>query len=206
MDLIWLATALPLAVICLLGWFTFRLGSRAWRNNGELLDRVEGLESQARDLRRELFPETEPKRLEPLPIGTDAPAFELPDLNYGQRLTSLAQFRGSRVLLIFFGANCGFCDQLAPRLATLAPDGKGAPLELVVISSGGAKANAKFIELHHVRCPLLLDGEKQEVAQAYQVDGTPEAYLIDAEGKIASARAVGEPEIFQLLKKEVPAA
>src|SRR5216117_3455111 len=55
---------------------------------------------------------------EGLPVGTDAPAFELPDLE-GER-KSLAQFRGQPLLLIFFNPACGFCRDLAPKLAAVA--------------------------------------------------------------------------------------
>src|SRR5439155_908025 len=55
---------------------------------------------------------------EGLPLGSDAPAFELPDLA-GER-KSLAQFRGQPLLLIFFNPDCGFCHELMPNLAEVA--------------------------------------------------------------------------------------
>jgi hypothetical protein len=50
-----------------------------------------------------------------LPLGSTAPAFELPDLN-GER-HSLADFRGQKLLLLFFNPRCGFCTRIAPDLA-----------------------------------------------------------------------------------------
>src|SRR5262249_35558488 len=125
---------------------------------------------------------------EGLPLGSPAPAFELPDL-FGER-RSLAEFRGQRLLLIFFNPRCGFCTRMAPDLAALPIDGaEGRPLP-VVVSTGDAEANRTLVAEHAIRCPVLLQ-EAMEVASRYQANGTPMGYLLDAEGRIASALAVG---------------
>src|SRR5437667_8994027 len=91
------------------GW----LGWQLLRQNGRILLRLDELEKRLNDL---LFAEgDEPKGL---PVGSEAPAFELPDLT-GER-KSLAQFRGQPVLLIFFNPDCGFCRELIPKLAEVA--------------------------------------------------------------------------------------
>jgi len=88
------------------GW----LGRQLLRQNGRILLRLDELEKRLNEL---LFAEgDEPKGL---PVGSEAPAFELPDLT-GER-KSLAQFRGQPVLLIFFNCECGFCREMMPKVA-----------------------------------------------------------------------------------------
>src|SRR5436309_11971929 len=88
------------------GW----LGRQLLRQNGRILLRLDDLEKRLNEL--EFGGADEP---EGLPVGSEAPAFELPDLA-GER-KSLAQFRGQPVLLIFFNPDCGFCREMMPKLA-----------------------------------------------------------------------------------------
>lgn len=130
-----------------------------------------------------------------LPLGSVAPEFELPDL-LGARQT-LAEFRGRRVLLIFFSPGCGFCVKMAPDLAALPVDGSnGRPVPLVV-TTGEIERNRQLIEEHGIRCPVLVQ-EKMEVMATYQVPGTPAGYLIDEQGAIVSKLAVGADALFML--------
>src|SRR5437899_2748022 len=96
------------------GW----LGWQLLRQNGRILLRLDELEKRLNDL---LFAEgDEPKGL---PVGSEAPAFELPDLT-GER-KSLAQFRGQPVLLIFFNCECGFSREMMPKLAAFCAGSTG---------------------------------------------------------------------------------
>src|SRR3989442_1384112 len=101
-----LGLALAWAVIlagCWLGW-------QLLRQNGRILLRLDELEKRLDEL--EFGRADQP---EGLPLGSDAPAFELADLAGGRQ--SLAQFRGQPVLLIFFNPECGFCREMMPKLA-----------------------------------------------------------------------------------------
>src|SRR5439155_19064788 len=80
---------------------------------GRILLRLDELEKRLNEL--EFGHADEPQGLR---LGSEAPAFELPDLA-GER-KSLAQFRGQPVLLIFFNPDCGFCRELIPKLAEVA--------------------------------------------------------------------------------------
>jgi methylamine dehydrogenase accessory protein MauD len=130
-----------------------------------------------------------------LPVGSAAPDFELPDLAGAVR--TLAQFRGRRVLLIFFSPKCPHCIQMVPDLAALAAkSGEGGPLPLVV-STGDAEENRRLIESPGLHYPVLLQMQ-MEVADQYQVSGTPMGYLLDEQGTIASAPAVGAEALLTL--------
>jgi peroxiredoxin len=136
-----------------------------------------------------------PAQYESLPLGTTAPEFTLPRLGGGE--SSLAEYRGRRVLLIFFNPQCGFCTQMAPDLAALPTDGEnGRPVPLVV-TTGDARENRNLVQEHGIHGPVLLQ-KGMEVASQYKANGTPMGYLIDEEGNIASEIAVGAPALLEL--------
>ncbi len=129
-----------------------------------------------------------------LEVGSEAPAFDLPVLSGGR--TSLSQYRGRKVLLMFFNPQCGFCTQMLPALAALPTDEKNGPLP-VVITTGNADDNRRLFDEHKVRCPILLQ-DQMTVAAKYQVNGTPMGYLIDDQGRIASPLTVGADALVAL--------
>src|SRR6185369_9122176 len=102
------ALALGLAWLAIVG--IYWLGWQLLRQNGRLLLRLEELEKRLDEL--EFGERQEPAGLS---LGTEAPAFELPDLAGGRQ--SLAQFHGQPVLLVFFNPDCGFCREFMPKLA-----------------------------------------------------------------------------------------
>jgi peroxiredoxin len=205
MSLVTLGIALPWLIVALGCWLGFQL----LRQNGRLLLRLEGVEQKLGQLIS-----TAPSAPPGLPVGSAAPEFELPDLGGGRK--ALSEFRGRKLLLIFFNPRCGFCTQMAPDLAALTQEALGVealgvggaapnaqrltpsarPLPLVV-STGAADENRQLVEKHDIRCPVLLQ-EKMEVASAYQANGTPIGYLIDERGRIASEIAVGAQALLAL--------
>src|SRR5438105_7120542 len=171
------------------------LGWQLLRQNGRLLLRLDELEKRLNEAE---FAADEP---EGLPLGTEAPTFDLEDLA-GQR-KSLAQYRGQPMLLIFFDPACGFCRELAPKLAEFSPspsleqkEGERMP-QILIISTGDAEKNREFFHEHKLGCPVLLQ-KQSEIATAYQANGTPAGYLISPEGKIASELAMGAEALLAL--------
>ncbi len=198
----WLIVALFVALGC---WIGFQL----IHQNGRLLSRLETLEQRVGEIRTMPVPAPAPAPLpapQPapaapsgLPVGSAAPSFALPDLNGSRK--SLADFRGRRLLLIFFNPRCGFCTRMAPDIAALPTEGAGVlPL---VVTTGEVEDNRKLVEEYGIRCPVLLQ-EAMEIASQYQCNGTPMGYLIDAQGKIASEQAIGAQALLALV--DAPAA
>jgi len=134
-----------------------------------------------------------------LTAGTPAPDFELPDL--AGMAHKLQDFRGRKVLLVFFNPACGFCTKMAPDLAQLPVDGAHGEAVPVVITTGSADANRQLVEQHKLRCPVLLDATG-EIGTRYKMTGTPTGYLIDEQGVIASPLAVGAPDLLALVDAE----
>lgn len=193
------AIALPWMVLAVGCWIGYQL----IRQNGRILIRLEALEQQLGRLANLTAPQPQPPStqsaaapvLAGLPVGTDAPAFRLPDLSGA--LTSLSRWRGRRVLLTFFNPQCGFCTQMAPDLAALPIDtDNGQPIP-VVVSTGDLQQNQQLVREYGLRCPVLLQKE-MEVASAFHVGGTPMGYLLDEAGRIASPLAIGAQAVLAL--------
>jgi peroxiredoxin len=187
-----------LPVVVVLPWlllgFGCWLGYQLVRQSGRILLRLEALESRPEQKRAGDSTQA-PAPSTGLPAGSMAPVFELPDL--AGTLRGLAEFRGRRVLLIFFSPHCGFCTAMTPDLAVLTSSGAhGQPMPLVV-STGDVETNRRLFQKHGVRCPVLLQ-EGTEVASQYHAHGTPMGYLIDEQGAIAGDLTAGAPALLAL--------
>src|SRR5262245_29499717 len=128
-----------------------------------------------------------------LKAGEAAPDFRLPRIDGGEQ--SLSEFRGRRVLLVFSDPHCGPCAELAPRLQEIHLE--RADLSVLVVSRGDAHKNrAKAAELG-LSYSIVLQ-QKWEVSLKYAMFATPIGYLIDEQGVLASAVAVGIEPILSL--------
>jgi peroxiredoxin len=133
-----------------------------------------------------------------LKVGTPFEPFSLPDLT-GQ-MVSLSGFSGKRVLLVNWSPQCGFCDLIAPDLAKLQTDLQKRNVQLVFVSSSDAEANRKLAEEHGLECPVMLL-EESESLKAFEHMGTPVAYLLDEEGRVAQPMAVGAEAVPALARE-----
>lgn len=120
-----------------------------------------------------------------LPLGTEAPDFQLPD--YDGQMISRDDFRGKRGLLVVFMCNhCPYVKHVAPELARIADDYQARNVAVVGISSNDIashpddapammKTEAAAQGYHF---PYLYD-ESQKVAQSYSAACTPDFFLFD---------------------------
>jgi peroxiredoxin len=156
-----------------------------------------------------------------LAAGTPAPDFRLPRVDGGE--LALSDFRGRQVLLIFSDPHCGPCDALLPRLQALMETsgraeewksrrgemGRSSPSstppllqsptpQILVVSRGEVAENRKKARQRGLTFPIVLQ-KKWEIQKRYALFATPVAYLIDEEGSVARAPAVGAEAILALL-------
>jgi thiol-disulfide isomerase/thioredoxin len=124
-------------------------------------------------------------------LGMPAPLLQLPDLT-GHEL-DLQDFRGRDTLLLFWNPGCGFCQQMLPDLQAWEADPPPGAPQLLVISTGAVEANQAL----GLRSPVVLD-QAFTSGRAFGATGTPSAMLVDAEGKIASAVAIGAQAVLIL--------
>ena len=130
-----------------------------------------------------------------LPVGAAVAPFQLPDLT-GRRV-GLDDFRGQALLLVHWSPQCGFCDLIAPDLAQLQPALREHKVQLLLVSYGDAESNRKLAEEHGLRCPILLLDDAPPVA-AFDGLGTPVAYLLDEQGRVARPLAIGADQVSAL--------
>jgi peroxiredoxin len=134
---------------------------------------------------------------EALRVGDTVPSFRLPSL--AGETVALEQYRGKRVLLVNWSPNCSFCTMIAPDLAELQDDLHEHDTELVLVTYGDARANRKLLRTHGLNCPVLLrDGP--DPVEAFRDLGTPAAYLVDEEGRIAEPLALGAEQVPPLAR------
>lgn len=130
-----------------------------------------------------------------LPLGSEAPAFALTDLE-GQEKT-LDDYLGSPFVVGFFNTDCGYCKDLSPQLGKLPK--KSHPL--VLISHGDLDANRTMATNDKWSCDVVVE-EEWDVAAQFKSAGTPSGYLVGADGRIASKQAIGSQALLELLEME----
>jgi peroxiredoxin len=139
----------------------------------------------------QLTPSAQPATPAVLAPGEPAPTLRLPDAD--GRTVDLADFRGSKTVLLFWNPGCGFCGQMLDDLRAFDANRPAEAPNLVVVSTGAAE-DARAMGL---RSPVLLD-PGFTVAHTFGANGTPMAVLIDEHGNIASEVAVGAPAVLDL--------
>jgi len=130
-----------------------------------------------------------------LPLQSELPEFSFADLE--GRAVPLEEFRGKRVLLVHWNFDCGFCDSIAPQLARLQGSLEKQNVQLLLLAHGDAASNRKGAEEHGLKCPILLITEPDK-AGPFQNEGTPVAYLLDEEGRVAAPVARGADRVLPL--------
>ncbi len=189
-----------LGVIAAQGWFLVHL----LRQNGRLLVRLETLEERLTAGEGGGAPLSQNGTpIQPaagLPVGSQAPAFNLSGL-YGETLTlESLRARNKPVMLLFTDPNCGPCTALLPEIARWQEEHAGK-LIVSLISRGNIEENRAKITEHGLQNVLLQ--KDWEVAQAYQAAGTPSAVLVNPDGTIGSPVVGGAEGIRTLLAQAV---
>ncbi|MBN9614133.1 MAG: thioredoxin family protein [Acidobacteriales bacterium 59-55] len=122
-------------------------------------------------------------------LGTEAPAFELPDVVTGKAVGRDDAAKNG-LLVMFICVHCPYVQYVEQQLAQIGRDYEGR-LGIVAISSNDTiaypddgpeemKAQAQRLGF---RFPYLFD-ESQEVAHAYNAACTPDLFLFDASMKL----------------------
>jgi peroxiredoxin len=167
------------------------------KQQGRILLRLDQLEQNPRLASAEPKSAAAPVEPEGLAVGTEFPAFRFPDL--AGKTVALEDFRGKRVLLLYWSFECGFCDSIAPDLAAFETRLEEANVALVLLAYGEAAANQKRAAEHGLQCPILLLKD-EEVPKPFEHQGTPVAYLLDEEGRVDAPFASGADRILSLAK------
>jgi peroxiredoxin len=129
-------------------------------------------------------------------VGEAIPPFRLPDTDGLE--VAMGDLAERQVLLVNWSPRCGFCSRIAPDLAELQPELQARGVEMVFITLGDAEENRPLLEEHGLH-PRVLFGDGLDV-EVFAGVGTPSAYLVDGEGKAASALTIGADKVPDLAR------
>jgi peroxiredoxin len=179
---------LALALAAIEAWFVLNLLSQ----QGRVLMRLEKLETALG-----LGPGSG------LPVGRQAPDFELASLG-GDRLR-LATLRsaGRPILLVFTSPDCAPCNDLLPDIGRWQRE-HADRVTIAVVSDGPSEFKLGKAEEHGLRTVLLQ--KEREISKIYDVIGSPAAVLVGADGRIASRVAYTGSGVEGLLQQAVGGA
>ena len=126
---------------------------------------------------------------DPLPVGTLAPDFSLPDDSGG--VVTLSGLRGSTVVLVFYpGDDTPGCTKQLCQLRDHWSEARARGVEVFGVNPGSARSHDKFRGKYHLPFPLLVD-QGQKVAALYHANGLMvkrTVYRIGPDGVIRFAR------------------
>jgi len=137
--------------------------------------------------------------------GDPAPTTALPRLE-GEGTESLADYRGSWVLVNIWASWCIPCREEAPALEALQGEYGGEKFTVLGIDSSDLSDDGRrFVEEFGLTYPQLHDGDG-DFADEFGATGVPESYLVDPRGKVrvlargAVSEEYLENEVEPLLK------
>jgi peroxiredoxin Q/BCP len=136
---------------------------------------------------------------DPLPVGTTAPDFTLPD-DTGTPV-SLKALRGKNVVLVFYPRDeTSVCTQQLCEFRDRWPEVQSKNTVVFGVNPQDAASHAKFREHRQFPFPLLTD-EGQKMGELYHARGLivkRTVYLIGPDGVIRYAKR-GKPEPVEVL-------
>lgn len=140
---------------------------------------------------------------DPLPTGTVAPDFSLPDET--GRPVHLAELRGRNVVLVFYpGDDTSLCTKQLCQFRDDWSEAKARQVEIFGVNPQSASKHHSFRHKYSFPFPLLVDSG-QKVGALYHTDGLivkRTVYLIDRTGVIRFSRR-GVPSPHDVLTSAV---
>jgi peroxiredoxin Q/BCP len=136
---------------------------------------------------------------DPLPVGTVAPEFALPD-ELGHTV-ALSALKGRNVALVFYpGDDTPGCTKQLCQFRDQWTQARARGVAIFGVNPQSASKHEKFREKYHFPFPLLVD-EGQKVAALYHANGLivkRTVYVIGPDGKIRFGKR-GMPDPSEVL-------
>jgi peroxiredoxin len=141
--------------------------------------------------------------------GQMAPELRLPTLGSDGTPTRLSDFRGRPVLLAMFLSACHICENEVGEIERLHRE--LLPKGLVVLGVAldpDAATTQDFVKRHELTFLVMPDLNGAAVREAYHSWKMPEAYLIDASGRVESVHLGSvkwrDPALRERIQKLLP--
>lgn len=133
-----------------------------------------------------------------LVAGSPAPEFTLPDLAGDP--VSLTELRGAGLptLIVFGNPGCGACTALLPQLGQWQREHR-ARLTVALVTQGDADVNRAEAGEHGLELVLLQ--REGEVGDAYGIQATPAAVLVDRDGRVDGPIEYGADGVEAVLER-----
>jgi peroxiredoxin len=126
----------------------------------------------------------------PLELNQPAPDFTLPDLD--ERIHMLSDYRGRIVIVNFWSAECPHAERFDTDITTWLTKW-GAQVALLSIASNANEPDEKLAAVSRRRkLPILLKDADQTVADRYEAQTMPHAFVIDRQGVLRYRGAVDD--------------
>jgi peroxiredoxin len=131
----------------------------------------------------------------PLGLNQSAPEFTLPDL--GRRIHMLSDYRSRIVIVNFWSAECPHSERFDAHITTCLAQW-GTDVALLSIASNANESEgmlAVTARLHKI--PVVLRDADGSVADRYEAQTTPHAFLVDCQGILRYRGAVDDVALHQ---------
>lgn len=139
-----------------------------------------------------------------LPLGTQAPAAELEDLE-GNAVQLLDFVKGKPALLEFWATWCENCEALQPQLDQLEAM-YGDRLHVVAVAvavSQTVRRVKRHVDEHAPQYPYLWDA-KGAAVRAYKAPTTSVVVILDADGKVVYTGSGASQDLLAAVAKILP--
>ncbi len=117
-----------------------------------------------------------------------APDWTLMDKN-GKQVNFYQNSQDRIAVLMFWATWCPYCRKLLPHLQTLVDEFKGQPVDFYALNVWEEGDSVQYMQDGDFTLTLLMDAD--DVAEAYDVKGTPGLMVVDDQHQIQYVRASG---------------
>lgn len=125
-----------------------------------------------------------------LELNQLSPEFTLPDLD--GRIHMLSDYRGQIVIVNFWSAECPHSERFDADITTRLPDWGEDVVLLSVASNANEPDEMLTAAARRRKIPVLLRDADQKVADRYEAQTTPHAFLVDRKGILRYRGAVDD--------------